>query len=302
MEPELRAPTLDDLPELVAFFADLHERFGGHALTEGQLRDNISNSTWKPKENLRVALAEGRIVGWVGLWSPMGETGRAYLAVRGARDLEVYRRLLDWGESRSVKAEGGPVRVRLSAESDDEVLGAELRRRGYELVRYFFEMRIDLDGEPAEPVWPDGITVRTFTPGDARTVYEADIEAFEDHWDAFSGEFDEWREYFVESSEFDPELWWLAEAGAELAGFAMCANEGGRGVGVVNVLGVRPTWRRRGLGTALLLHAFREFQGRGRKQVRLNVDGENTTGAVRLYERAGMHVVRQSDQYMRDLP
>jgi ribosomal protein S18 acetylase RimI-like enzyme len=301
MEPELRAPTMGDLPELVAFFVDLHERFGGHALTEGQLRDNLTNETWKPKENLRVALVDGRIAGWGGLWSPMTETGRAYLAIRGAQELEVYRRLLDWGERRTVEAAGGPVRVRVSAEQQDGVLGGELRRRGYELVRHFFEMQIDLDGEPAEPVWPEGLTVRTFTLEDARAVYEADLEAFEGHWDSFDVSFDEWHEYFIGSSEFDAELWWLAEDGAELAGFAMCSNKGGRGAGVVNVLGVRPPWRRRGLGTALLLHAFREFRARGRAQVRLNVDGENTTGAVRLYERAGMHVIRQSDQFMKDL-
>ena len=54
-----------------------------------------------------------------------------------------------------------------------------------------------------------------------------------------------------------------------------------------------PAFRSRGLGTALLVHAFGEFQRRGRRRVGLGVDAENTTGAVRLYERAGMHVVRR---------
>ena len=35
--------------------------------------------------------------------------------------------------------------------------------------------------------------------------------------------------------------------------------------------------------------------------VGLGVDGENTTGAVRLYERAGMHVVRRNDPYEKKL-
>ena len=66
-------------------------------------------------------------------------------------------------------------------------------------------------------------------------------------------------------------------------------------------LGVRPQWRRRGLGTALLVASFRLFWERGLKAVGLGVDGENTTGAVRLYERAGMRVVHRFDSYEKEI-
>jgi mycothiol synthase len=192
--------------------------------------------------------------------------------------------------------------VQAGAQHDDEVLLAELRRRGYEFVRHFFEMKIDLSDEPTAPAWPDDVTVRTFSPEDARTVFEADTEAFEDHWDSFHVTFEEWSEYFLGSSEFDPELWFLVEDGDQLAGYALCSNEGGETMGAVNVLGVRRPWRRRGLGTALLLHAFHEFRRRGREQARLAVDAENLTGAVRLYERAGMHVARRFERFTKDVP
>jgi ribosomal protein S18 acetylase RimI-like enzyme len=51
------------------------------------------------------------------------------------------------------------------------------------------------------------------------------------------------------------------------------------------------------LGRALLLHSFHELRARGRAKVDLGVDGENTTGAVGLYERAGMRVMRLLDAY-----
>ena len=51
------------------------------------------------------------------------------------------------------------------------------------------------------------------------------------------------------------------------------------------------------LGTALLRHSFRDFRDRGATRVGLGVDGENTTGAVRLYESVGMRQVRRSDTY-----
>ena len=67
------------------------------------------------------------------------------------------------------------------------------------------------------------------------------------------------------------------------------------------MLGVRRPWRRRGLGRALLLHAFGEFRARGKRGAGLGVDGLNPTGAVRLYEQAGMHVARRFDQYAKPL-
>jgi ribosomal protein S18 acetylase RimI-like enzyme len=64
---------------------------------------------------------------------------------------------------------------------------------------------------------------------------------------------------------------------------------------------VRRPWRKRGLGLALLRVAFREFHGRGYHKVGLGVDAENMTGALRLYEKAGMHVIRQFDLYEKEI-
>jgi ribosomal protein S18 acetylase RimI-like enzyme len=69
----------------------------------------------------------------------------------------------------------------------------------------------------------------------------------------------------------------------------------------VGTLAVRPRWRRRGLGEALLRAAFAALYERGRRRVGLGVDAENVTGALRLYERVGMRVIRQSDNWVREL-
>ena len=54
---------------------------------------------------------------------------------------------------------------------------------------------------------------------------------------------------------------------------------------------MRAPWPGRGLGLALLQHGFRELHRRGERHVGLGVDANNATGAVRLYERAGMSIV-----------
>jgi len=69
----------------------------------------------------------------------------------------------------------------------------------------------------------------------------------------------------------------------------------------VNILGVRNQWRRQGLGRSLLLHCFHEFRRRGFHAAALGVDADSLTGANRLYESAGMRVVRRSDVYEKAL-
>ncbi|WP_201391081.1 GNAT family N-acetyltransferase [Ktedonobacter sp. SOSP1-85] len=64
-------------------------------------------------------------------------------------------------------------------------------------------------------------------------------------------------------------------------------------VGWVNTLAVAREWRGRGVGLALLQHAFGEFARRGLQRASLSVDAQNLTGATRLYQRAGMRKTRE---------
>jgi ribosomal protein S18 acetylase RimI-like enzyme len=129
------------------------------------------------------------------------------------------------------------------------------------------------------------------------------MDSFADHWDFRPQSFAQWRGFTVDREDFDPSLWWLVEDRGELA--ALSLNRwhfsGDPRFGWVEVLGVRPPWRRRGLGAALLRHSFQDFRARGATRVGLGVDAENTTGAVRLYERVGMRVVRRNDIYEKTL-
>lgn len=296
---ELRPPTLEDVPALAELFS---HTYGG--MNEIQIHDRLTSPRSKMAENSRVLVDEGGgIVGSVTLWHPETDEERAFAnVVVHPPEPELYEQLLDWGEERArMLAKGRPGRMHSSAESENGLLAGILRERGYERVRHFFTMEIDLGPEPEQPVWPDDVSVRSFRPGEERAVYEVDMEAFQDHWDFFPVPFEEWRDYFLESSDFDPELWLLATDGNAIAGTALCTSERKPGIGWVNVLAVRRPWRRRGLGTALLLHAFRELRNRGRAKAALNVDGENLTGAVRLYERAGMHVAHREDSYRKEL-
>ncbi len=185
----------------------------------------------------------------------------------------------------------------------------ELERHGFEYSRTFHRMRTTFTTAPDAPRWPSGIAVRNVVPGEDDTeLVTAHREAFADHYgilrQPFETDLEEWRG-LMQADDFDASLWFLAyaiEDGA-LVGLCACYTEapGDPARGLINDVGVRPAWRRRGIGQAMLLHAFGELHRRGIEEAVLTVDSENRTGATALYERVGMHPVRVNHTYVKEL-
>jgi mycothiol synthase len=252
-------------------------------------------------------LDDGRIAAYADMVDQGLEHARFWIDLRvppakGAEELAAA--LLGALEERAAEGAVPGASVRVSVAAPDGRTRGCVEGAGYELFRHSFQMRIDFDGELPEPVWPKGISMRTFVRGqDEETVYEAHQEAFADGFEHARWPYENWREWAF-SESFDPSLWFVAKDGGEIAGVCLCRSQAGPDgeLGWVNVLGVRRPWRGRGLGRALLLHTFGEFRARGKRGVGLGVDGLNPTGAVRLYEQAGMHVARRFDQYKKPLP
>ena len=77
--------------------------------------------------------------------------------------------------------------------------------------------------------------------------------------------------------------------------------EAGRKVGEVSSLGVLRPYRRLGVGTALMLEGLEWFRGRGMEEAMLEVDEDNPTGAIRLYEKVGFRVAHKVFVYERPI-
>ena len=100
--------------------------------------------------------------------------------------------------------------------------------------------------------------------GEERRVYERNMASFADTWMFAPDPYESWLHWMVEEPSFDRSLWFVAEQDGEVAGIILSrAPENEPGLGWVRVLGVLPEYRRRGLGQALLQHAFAEFANRG---------------------------------------
>ncbi len=163
---------------------------------------------------------------------------------------------------------------------------------GFSAIRFSWRMEIQLSEPTAPAVWPIGVELRPFVrERQARQVFNAIEEAFADHWGHTPMEYETWELLKLKRETFDPSLWHIAWDGDQIAGVSACRlrNE----IGWVGTLGVRRPWRKQGLGMALLLHSFGEFQRRGENVIGLGVDASNPSGATRLYERAGMRVASE---------
>jgi mycothiol synthase len=160
---------------------------------------------------------------------------------------------------------------------------------GYRHVRDFLHMERSLD-ELETPNLPPGVAIRTFKEGDGPLFHSIDTRAFEGQWGMSARPFEEWEQRNLSGERFQPDACFLAEYEGQAAGVLM--GRGWSAEAWVDSLAVLEGFRGRGIGGALLERAFRGFRDRGYRQVALNVDSANPTGATRLYEAHGMHVRR----------
>jgi mycothiol synthase len=185
--------------------------------------------------------------------------------------------------------------------SGRDTAGREIHEsEGYRPVRYHWMMEIDLAEAPKVAAFPTGIELRPFVKGEHDyVVFQAEDEAFRDHWEHTPGNFNNWKLRKLGREEFDPTLWHIAWDGDQIAGHAQTRYR--NGIGWVGNLAVRRPWRKRGLGEALLLHSFNEFYKRGMPRIGLGVDASNPTGATRLYQKVGMQTAVEDVIYEKEL-
>jgi mycothiol synthase len=312
-----RPATLDDLPQAVAMFNRCsQEQIGQDEFSVETYRNEWSDPTIDLATDTRVAQTpEGRIVGCIEVWN---SAPYVFSWVWGRVDPE-YRgqglgtALMEWAEERARSAiarapAGTRVFMQTATISTHQPTIDLMLDQGLRPVRFSWTMARDLDEPPPAATWPEGVTVRTFIPGqDEEAVYRTVNGAFKDHWGHVETPFAEglamWEHRMLNNPEFDPSLWFLAVDGDQIAGAALCARRTDEDpdMGWVNTLGVLRPWRRQGLGLALLYHSFGELYSRGQRKVGLGVDAGSLTGATRLYEKAGMRAIRQFETYQKDL-
>ncbi|MGE5251407.1 MAG: GNAT family N-acetyltransferase [Bacteroidota bacterium] len=314
-----RGAVLSDIePAMQLFNRWSQSAIGRDEITDAEaLQAEWRSPGFDPAQDIRLIFApDGGLAGYVEVWTTASPPVHPWIWGRvdpACENLGLGTWLLQWAESRACDAlERLEPDVRFTVRVGTYREAVRPRQlfedQGYRYLRSSHDMRIEMEAPPPAPRWPDGIRLRTFNPQtDLEAVYRADLEAFRDHFGFVEPPYEEglqrFRHFLVDRPGFDPGLWFLAMDGEEVAGISLCRSgtHDDPELGWVNDLAVRRPWRKRGLGLALLLHSFGEFHRRGNPKVGLGVDAENLTGALRLYEKAGMHVYSTFDRFEKEI-
>jgi mycothiol synthase len=194
--------------------------------------------------------------------------------------------------------------------TSDETVGAGrlAESEGFSAVRWFFSMeRPGLDRDlPGIPPLADGIEVRAVTREQARAIWEADHDAFQDHWggwDTSDASFHRW----ADGPEWQPDNFVVAWDGDEVAAAVLNViypeeNERlGIRRGWLESVFTRRAWRNRGLAKALIARSLHLLAQRGLNTAALGVDADNPSGALRLYESFGFVVFERGTAWRKPL-
>lgn len=168
---------------------------------------------------------------------------------------------------------------------------------GYAPIRYHVEMYRDLRDPIPEVPLPEGIEVRPVLPEHHRAIWNADAEAFQDHWDRAVVTEEDYERFYAEP-DLDPSLWQVGWDGDEVASlvintiFAHENEQNGELAGWLDSVATRRAWRRRGIAGALIARSLAVLRDRGMEVAKLGVDNQSPTGALGLYESFGFRPKR----------
>ena len=243
------------------------------------LRSRWNVPSFDPERHLWLAENGGRAVAFGALYMPNEAVARG--------DPAQIPALLERIEAQA-RTEDVPKLMFILPDTDQPAVRAYLDY-GFEVATNVLQMEVGLTEPPPPARFPEGVEVRTYTDADARAVQELLDDAYSAWEDAYVPmTHEDWLAFMTEDASFEPTCWWLAEADGALAGVCLTWREGW-----IKDIATTQSWRGRGLGKALLLHALAEHRARGNPRVGLKVDDRNPTGAIQLYERCGFRVDRR---------
>lgn len=302
MNLSIRPWTPADLETLRALvtgpsLAPSFDKFQGTHGLEHKLHDEIL-----AKPGLQLAFVDGEPAGFGVPWvipregrSPMvmmrvGVTERFRRAGVGtalAHELLAFVRTLPLGDAAEIAG---------SAWTPNPAASALAAKLGFVHDRWFWLMQRPRGGAQ-EPVWPAGVTVRTFDGSEAmlRDWTDAFNDSFAQHYRFVASDVDHARSIAADPA-FHADGLLLAYRDGAVAGF--CRNELHASRGEVGVLGVAHAARGIGLGRMLLRWGVRWLEANSPERVTLLVDGENEN-ALGLYRSEGFEVERTREIWLR---
>ncbi|MDG4833339.1 GNAT family N-acetyltransferase [Solwaraspora sp. WMMD1047] len=308
-----RRPRPTDIPQILAVVhASDIAAVGEPDFSIEEVREVLAAPNFDPDRDSWLAVdPAGEVVGWAYLDKP-GRGDQEFVEVyahpeRGHPALApLLAGQLARVAERAAQAGLDRLTVRAGAVPTEQRWIDTLRAAGFAFVKRYARMRRSLAGVSAEPPAPPaGVRIRPVRPADEedlRTFHRVYDTAFRDTPDYPPRSYPRWRAEIAALPSVPWDEWYVAEVDGEPAGVLQSSDQSlDANEGWVRNLAVLAGHRRRGVGAALLRHAFAGYAARGRAYAGLGVDLSNPTEAVHLYRAVGMTPQYEADIFERSV-
>ena len=269
------------------------------------------------RDGLAVLDPAGLVVGYATVMAPRNFRGTFDVYLEGrlrpdARDRGVGRALLQWQLARGAElhAERQPAetaRLKVAVPETMASLESLARRAGLRPERWYRQMQRSLTDLP-EPREVSGVELVPFDWDRDDEVRLAHNACFVEHHGSAERDADTWTSMFTGQRSFRPDLSVLAIEDGAVVGYVLAyvyeADTSATGVmeTYLGQIGVLPRTRGRGLASAVITAALRAAAEQGCKRAGLEVDTDNVTGALRLYESLGFVTTRTNVSWSVERP
>lgn len=315
-----RPLTTGDAPAMARAYAAIEavDRTGEH-YSERDVREVLEDETIDlARDSIAAVDDDGAIVAftWLHGSADVHDLDRVDTdggVLPAARRSGLGRRLLEWAEERAASLHRErhpevPGAVIFHVHENNPGKQALVRAAGYTEVRWQYRMVRAVDGRlPDVPATPAGFTLTPYQAERDEEVRQAHRETFAGQWGVIPPDEGTWAHWYTGSQPFRPDVSWLVLHDDEIAAYLLSyfweADTAATGVreAYLGQLGVRPAWRRRGLGEFLLATGLHSYRSAGYERTSLTVDSDNPTGARGLYERLGFTTRDASVTWMKSL-
>ena len=312
-----RHATLDDVDAILDLSREASAvDHPNYTIPREELEEDFTHSYVDVTTDSLLAVGEdGRVDAWgYSMLLPGQETLVRSIVFGGvrpsARGRGLGRALLAWQESRArqqlaTSTLTHPGWIMAYADQRQPSAIALLEHAGFEAKRYYLEVGRDLSQPIAERPIAEPLRVVPFTTDLDEVTRLARNDAFRDHWGSQSTNEEQWAS-FVGGSLLRRDLSFLAiTPDDEVAGFVVTSvNEEdwpGQGFssGYIDLVGVRRDWRGKGVAQSLLSTTLVAIKNAGLDKAVLDVDAENPSGALGLYEGVGFVESNRSINYLK---
>lgn len=233
---------------------------------------------------------------------------RDFCVLPASRGSEAETRLLEAAMDDLRKRGVERVRAWTGVDRNDRI--RFLERSGFKFACRTFDMRIDLADVPLGISGNMEVVLRRFDieiKGEIEKLNWLSNECFKDNPLHVSRTVEEARRLLLENPVLGWQEYYFAMVDGKDVGYIGLGIderynvEHGVKTGYINGIGVLPEYRRRGIGTHLLLQGLKVLKAKGMTSVSLDTEDTNPTRAITLYEKVGFKVLQEYVTYAKDI-